>query len=389
MDYHFAERVRTMQPSPTLAVSDRVRTLRQQGHDVLDLGGGDPDFHTPEHIRQAAVEAMTRGETHYVASPGILPLRQAIARKLQEDNGIEVDPAQIIVTPGGKSALFSIVLALAGPGDDVAMFDPGWVSYEPMATIAGAGIARIPLSADNNYLITREIIEEHLTPRVRVMIVNSPNNPSGRVLTRPELDAIASVAQERNIIVVSDEIYEKIVFDDHQHISIATLPGMAERTITVNGFSKAYAMTGWRLGYLAGPPEIVKQVAKVHSHSVTCATSFAQYGAVAALEGPQDFIDTMVEAWDRRRRLIAHGLSQIPGFNCPLPEGAFYAFADVSGTGMSGQEVATLLIDEALVGVTPGSAFGSSSENHIRLSFANSDDIIERSLERIERLFNR
>ncbi|MDI3340893.1 MAG: pyridoxal phosphate-dependent aminotransferase [Sphaerobacter sp.] len=389
MSYHFAARVTSMQPSPTIAVSDRVRALRQEGHDVLDLGGGDPDFATPEHICRAAAEAMTRGETHYVASAGILPLRQAIARKLREDNGIEVDPAEIIVTPGGKSALFSAILALVGPGDDVAMFDPGWVSYEPMATIAGAGIARIPLDPAANYRITREVVEAHLTPRVRVLIVNSPNNPTGRVLTREELDVIAAIAQERDLIVISDEIYEKIVYDQHQHISLASLPGMASRTLTVNGFSKAYAMTGWRLGYLAGPLPIIKQVAKIHSHSVTCATSFAQYGAVAALEGPQGFIDTMVEAWDRRRRLIASGLSAIKGVTCPLPEGAFYAFADVNGTGMTGQEVARLLIDEAKVGVTPGDAFGEVSANHIRLSFANSDDIIERSLERIQRVLGR
>lgn len=386
MTYHFAARVTSMQPSPTIAVSDRVRALRQEGHDVLDLGGGDPDFATPEHICRAAAEAMARGETHYVASAGILPLRQAIARKLRDENGIDVDPSQIIVTPGGKSALFSAILALVGPGDDVVMFDPGWVSYEPMTTIAGAGIARIPLDPADNYRITREVIEPHLTPNARVLIVNSPNNPTGRVLTREELEVVAAIAQERDLIVISDEIYEKIVYDHHQHISIATLPGMAERTITINGFSKAYAMTGWRLGYLAAPAPIIKQVAKIHSHSVTCATSFAQYGAVAALEGPQGFIDTMVEAWDRRRRLISSGLSAIKGVHCPLPEGAFYAFADVSGTGMTGQEVARLLIDEARVGVTPGDAFGEVSANHIRLSFANSDDIIERSLERITRV---
>lgn len=387
MAYQVAERVIQLRPSPTLAVSDRVRVLREQGLDVIDLGGGDPDFPTPEHICRAAAEAMLRGETHYVASAGIPALRRAIARKLREDNAIEIDPEQIIVTPGGKAALFVSILALVGPGDDVLMFDPGWVSYEPMVTIAGARCRHVPLDPAENYWISKEAIEAQLTPATRLLIVNSPNNPTGRVLTEAELAVIAEVAQERDLLVISDEIYEKIVYDGHRHYSLASLPGMAERTLTVNGFSKAYAMTGWRLGYVAGPAPLIKQIMKVHSHSATCATSFAQWGAVAALEGPQDFIGQMVAAWDRRRRLITERLNQIPGFRCPLPEGAFYAFPDVSGTGLSGQEVAARLIEEARVGVTPGDAFGEVGAGCIRFSFAESDDKIEAALDRIARIF--
>ncbi len=387
VNYHFADRVLEMQPSPTVAVSDRVRALRQQGLDVIDLGGGEPDFPTPEHVCRAAITAMESGDTHYVASPGTPALRAAIAQKLKTDNNIEVDVNSIIVTPGAKSALFSSVLALVQPGDDVVMFDPGWVSYEPMARVAGAGIVRIPLEPENEYRITREAIEPHLTSKARVMIVNTPNNPTGRVLTRDELGAIAEVAIEHDLIVISDEIYEKITYDGNVHVSTGSLPGMAERTLTVNGFSKAYAMTGWRLGYVAGPTAIIRQVAKIHSHSVTCATSFGQVGAVAALEGPQDFIDSMVEAWDRRRHLIASGLNSVPGFTCQLPEGAFYALPDVSGTGLSGADVAKKLIDEARVGVTSGDAFGDVTRNHIRMSFANSDDSIESAVERIRKTF--
>jgi aspartate aminotransferase len=385
--YQVAERVTQLRPSPTLAVSDRVRALREQGLDVIDLGGGDPDFPTPEHICRAAAEAMLRGETHYVASAGIPALRRAIARKLREDNAIEVDPEQIVVTPGGKAALFVSILALVGPGDDVVMFDPGWVSYEPMVTIAGARCRHVPLDPAENYRISKEAIEAQLTPATRLLIVNSPNNPTGRVLTEAELAVIAEVAQERDLLVISDEIYEKIVYDGHRHYSLASLPGMADRTLTVNGFSKAYAMTGWRLGYVAGPAPLIKQIMKVHSHSATCATSFAQWGAVAALEGPQDFIGQMVSAWDRRRCLITERLNQIPGFRCPLPEGAFYAFPDVSGTGLSGQEVAARLIEEARVGVTPGDAFGEVGAGCIRLSFAESDDKIEAALDRIAQVF--
>ncbi|HET7037039.1 MAG TPA: pyridoxal phosphate-dependent aminotransferase [Thermomicrobiaceae bacterium] len=387
MKYRFADRVVSMAPSPTLAVSDRVRELRRQGLDVVDLGGGDPDFPTPEHVRRAAEEALERGESHYVASAGLPRLRQAIAEKLRQDNNIMVEPDQIIVTPGAKSAIFAAILALTQQGDDVAMFDPGWVSYEPMATMAGAGTVHIPLDPAENYRVSREVLRAHLTPATRVLIANSPNNPTGRVLTRAELEDIAAVAIERDLLVISDEIYEKITYDGYQPISIGSLPEMAERTVTVNGFSKAYAMTGWRLGYLAGPRPVIAQVLKVHSHSVTCATSFAQYGAIAALEGPQGFIDTMVEAWDRRRHLIAGGLNSVPGFQCPLPEGAFYALPDVSGTGLSGDEVARRLIDEARVGATPGSAFGEVSAATIRLSFANSDESLETAVERIRQVF--
>ncbi len=387
LQYHLAERVRQLRPSPTLAVSDRARALRQQGIDVIDLGGGDPDFPTPKHICDAAAEAMYRGETHYVASAGIPELRRAIARKLEVENGIRVTPDEIIVTPGGKAALFVTILALVGPGDDVLMFDPGWVSYEPMVVMAGARCLHVPLRPDDNYRITREAIEAVLTPQTRVMIVNSPNNPTGRVLTREEAEAIVGVAREHDVLVISDEIYEKIIYDGREHLSLAAFPGMAERTLTVNGFSKAYAMTGWRLGYVAGPAPLIKQIMKVHSHSATCATSFAQYGGVAALEGPQDVIQEMVAAWDRRRRFVTERLNAIPGFRCPLPEGAFYAFPDVSGTGLSGQEVAQKLIEEAHVGVTPGDAFGESGASCIRLSFATADELLERALERIARVF--
>ncbi|MBO9386555.1 MAG: pyridoxal phosphate-dependent aminotransferase [Thermomicrobium sp.] len=389
LQYHVAERVRQLRPSPTLAVSDRARALRQQGIDVIDLGGGDPDFPTPTHICQAAADAMFRGETHYVASAGIPELRRAIARKLQAENRIPVTPDEIIVTPGGKAALFVSILALVGPGDDVLMFDPGWVSYEPMVIMAGARCLHVPLLPEENYRITREAIEAVLTPQTRLMIVNSPNNPTGRVLTREEAEAIVAVAQEHDIVVISDEIYEKIIYDGREHLSLAAFPGMAERTLTVNGFSKAYAMTGWRLGYVAGPAPLIRQIMKVHSHSATCATSFAQWGGVAALEGPQDVIDAMVAAWDRRRRFVTERLNAIPGFRCPLPEGAFYAFPDVSGTGLSGQEVAQKLIEEAYVGVTPGDAFGASGSGCIRLSFATADELLERALDRIANVFGR
>ena len=242
---------------------------------------------------------------------------------------------------------------------------------------------QVPLSPDDNWTITADRIRPYITPRSRVLIFNSPNNPTGRVATRAELEAVAEVAREHDLIVISDEIYEKLIYDGHTHTSIASLPGMQERTIIVNGFSKPYAMTGWRLGYVAAPRELVKQIATIHSHTATCATSFAQVGGTAAYDGPQECITMMNAAYDRRRRLVAEGLSALPGVICPLPEGAFYAFADIRGTGLSSTEFATRLLQSQYVAVTPGDAFGPAGAGYVRLSVANSDAMLQKAVDRI------
>jgi aspartate aminotransferase len=380
----FTSRVRDLAPSPTLAVSDRARQLKAQGIDVIDLGGGDPDFITPEHIRAAAIEAMNAGETHYVASAGIPALRKAIADKLRADNGIEVDPnGGVIVTPGGKQALFEAALAFVETGVDVMIPEPAWVSYGPMVELAGGTVVPVPLDPDDSWRLTSEALAEAWTRATRILLINSPNNPTGRVFDDAELAAIAAFAQERDLLVFSDEMYEKILYDGQKHTSIATLPGMAERTLVFNGLSKAYAMTGWRLGYVAGPGSFLQQIEKVHSHSVTCATSFVQRAGVVALNGPQEFISQMVSAWDRRRRNLAERLSAINGISCPLVEGAFYAFADIRGTGMSSTQAAELFLQEAHVAMTPGVAFGAAGEGHVRLSFATSDELLAAAADRI------
>ena len=385
-----ASRVRDLAPSPTMAVSDRARTLKAQGIDVIDLGGGDPDFITPAHIRQAAADAMNAGDTHYVSSPGIPALRKAIARKLKDDNGIEVDPiGGIVVTPGGKQSLFEAIMALVNPGDDVLVVEPAWVSYVPMIELAGGRAVPVRLSPDNNWLVTREALEAAATPGTRIMIINSPNNPTGRVLSSAELDAVATFANDHDLLVFTDEMYEKILYGGNQHISLATLPGMAERTLTFNGFSKAYAMTGWRLGYVAGPKTYIAEVEKVHSHSVSCATSFVQAAGVTALEGPQAFIGEMVSAWDRRRRMVAEGLNAVKGVSCPLVEGAFYAFPDIRATGKSSAEIADLLLQEGHVALVPGVAFGEAGEGHLRLSFATSDELLTTAVDRIGNVLGR
>jgi aspartate aminotransferase len=381
-----AARVRDAAPSPTLAVSDKARTLRAQGIDVIDLGGGDPDFITPEHIRKAAADAMNAGDTHYVASNGTPALRKAIAAKLKADTGLEYDPSEIIVTPGGKQALFAAMMATVEPGVDIMLLEPAWVSYQPMVEMAGGTVVHVGLDPDQNFRVTREVLERYVTPRTRGIVVNSPNNPTGRVLDEEEFAAICAVAIEHDLLVYTDEMYEKIIYDGRKHLSIAAMPGMWERTLTFNGLSKAYAMTGWRVGYVAGPKVYIDEIAKVHSHSVTHATSFAQAGAVAALTGPQDFIGEMVSAWDRRRRFVAEGLSAIKGIQCPLPEGAFYAFPDIRGTGMSSLDFSDYILREAHVAVVPGNAFGEAGEGFVRLSFATSDEALKGAIERIARV---
>jgi aspartate aminotransferase len=386
----FTSRVCDLAPSPTLAVSDRARQLKAQGIDVIDLGGGDPDFITPEHIRAAATEAMNAGDTHYVASAGIPGLRKAIADKLRSDNGIEVDPnGGVIVTPGGKQALFEAALAFVETGVDVLIPEPAWVSYGPMVELAGGTAVPVPLNPDDNWRLTGETLSAAWTPASRILLINSPNNPTGRVLDNAELAAVAAFAEERDLLIFSDEMYEKILYDGQRHTSIATLPGMAERTLVFNGLSKAYAMTGWRLGYVAGPRPYLEQIEKVHSHSVTCATSFVQKAGVVALTGPQEFIGQMVSAWDRRRRNLAESLNTVNGIRCPLVEGAFYAFADIRGTGMTSTQAAELFLQEAHVAVTPGVAFGLSGEGHVRLSFATSDDLLAAAADRIGQVLGR
>ncbi len=383
MEYQFARRVTAIAPSPTIAVSDRARQLKAAGRDVIDLGGGDPDFPTPQHIVAAAADAMESGDTHYVASAGIPELRAAIVRKLQRENGLTYSADEIIVTPGGKPAIFAAMMTLIDRGDEVLILDPGWVSYAPEVIIAEGTPVGVPLAADDSYAITEERIRPYITPRTRALILCTPNNPTGRVATEAELATIARLAQEHNFYVFSDEIYEKLVYDGAVHRSIAALPGMWERTLTLNGFSKAYAMTGWRLGFLAAPRPIVDQILKIHSHSVTCATSFGQRGAIAALDGPQEIIKQMVVAYDRRRHLVADGLNAIPGVRCALPQGAFYALPDIRGTGLTSAECAEVLIAEGEVAVTPGNAFGEAGEGFIRLSFATSDAELTRAVARM------
>ncbi|MDQ3542220.1 MAG: pyridoxal phosphate-dependent aminotransferase [Chloroflexota bacterium] len=384
----FAARVRGAKSSPTLAVSESVRQLKAEGLDVIDLGGGDPDFITPEHVRQAAIESMNDGNTHYVGGAGTPEFRNAIAAKLQKDNNITVDPnGGVFVTPGGKFALYLAAQAFVEPGVDVMVLEPAWVSYVPIVELAGGRAIPVGLNPDDNFSITRETLEAHVTPATRILLLNSPNNPTGRVLTRAEADAVAGFASDHDVMVWTDEMYEKIIYDGAAHISIATLPDMADRTLTFNGLSKAYAMTGWRLGYVAGHSAFINEMSKVSSHTVTCATSFAQAGGTVALTGPQEFIGEMVTAWDRRRHLVHTGINCIEGLRTELVEGAFYAFVDGREIESDSVALAERILREANVGVVPGIAFGHAGEGHFRLSFATSDHELTRTIDRLTDLF--
>ncbi len=379
-----ADRVLNLSESATVAIMDKARKLKASGCSVVDLSGGDPDFPTAPHVTAAAIEALQAGFTHYTPSRGIPELLQAIANKLERDNGAQYNPKkEILVLPGAKHALFIIAQALLNPGDEAILFDPGWVSYAPCVELAGA----LPVQVEMNSATTPDMLKQRLaaaiSPRTRLVILNTPGNPTGQMWTRAQLDVLAEQAQAHNLLVLSDEIYETLAYDNNQHISIASLPGMLPRTLILNGLSKSHAMTGWRLGYVAGPETCIKQMLKIHQHSTTCATSFVQKGAVAALEGPQDYTRYMLGRYQVRRDMLVAALNQIPGITCELPQGAFYVFPNISGTGLDSTTFADRLLDGSCVAVTPGVAFGHAGEGHVRLSFANSDEMLADGAQRI------
>ncbi|MGQ0840050.1 pyridoxal phosphate-dependent aminotransferase [Actinokineospora sp.] len=380
-----ARRFAGLDRSATVAMHDLVGTLRAGGASILDLGGGEPDAATPPHIAAAAAAALDEGFTHYTASRGLPELRAAIAAKLARDNGIVVDPAtEIIVTPSAKHALFVSLMTVLDPGDEVLVPSPSWVSYRSMAHLVGARTVDVPLRADDGFRLSRQLLDRHVTARSRAILVNTPNNPTGRALRRDEAEEIAAFAAAHDLIVLTDEIYEKILFACREHVSLASLPECAGRTLTVNGFSKGYAMTGWRLGYVAGPAELIGEALKVQEHTVSCAASFAQRGGLAALIGSQDCVREMADDYAERRNLVLSALDAMPGIRCAPPDGAFYVFPDIRATGLGGSvEFARWLLRAAGVAVVPGSAFGPAGEGHVRISFAAARPVLVEALDRM------
>lgn len=381
-----ARRVVGLAGSATVSVMDKARRLKAEGRSVVDLSGGDPDFPTAPHVTDAAIRSLQNGFTHYTPSRGIPELLKAIARKLADENGVRYEPArEIIVMPGAKQALFVAAQALLDPGDEMILFSPAWVSYEPCAALAGARTVYVPMNMGTTPAQLKADLAAAISPRTKLAIINTPNNPTGQVWSRAHLEVVAEAAQAHDFLVLSDEIYEKLIYDGEEHVSIAGFPGMWERTLILNGLSKSHAMTGWRLGYIAGPEPLISEMLKIHQHSSTCASSFVQGAAVAALNGPQDYTAYMIGRYKARRDRLVEALNAIPGIRCDLPQGAFYAFPNIAGTGLSSLEFADRLLDTEAVAVTPGDAFGPGGEGYVRLSYANSDEMLEEGARRIKR----
>lgn len=374
-----------LERSATIALHDVVSELRAAGKTIVDLAKGEPDLPTPAVITDAAVAALRDGHTRYTVSRGLPELRAAIARKLSADNEIQADPDEgIVVTPSAKHALFVAMMTLLDPGDEIIVPSPGWVSYRAMAHLVGARAVPARLNGADGFRLTKEILSGCLTDRTRAVLVNTPNNPTGRVLDATELDALAEFATEHGLFVITDEIYETIRFRGSPHLSIAARPECADRTLTVNGLSKSHAMTGWRLGYLAGPADLMSVALKVQEHTVSCATSFVQHAAIAALTGAEDDVVQMVSEYGRRRDLVVSALDGLGGVSCPPPDGTFYAFPDISGAGHGNSaEFAEWLLREAGVATVPGTAFGPGGEGHVRLSFAVPTPDLESALDRM------
>ena len=378
---------RNVSPSPTLAVDAKAKALQAAGEDVCSFAAGEPDFDTPEHIKEACIAALKGGKTKYAPTPGIEPLRQAIADRYLAEYGLKAAPSQVIVSPGGKYSCYLGVLATCSPGDEVIIPAPFWVSYPEMVKLAGATPKFVLADDKTGFRLTPAMVEAAITPRTKLLILNSPSNPTGAVYSRQELEAIVAVAMKHNLYILSDEMYEHLVYDGARPTCIATFSKDVEaRTITVAGFSKTYAMTGWRIGTTLAPAPIAKAMSELQSQMSSNVTTFAQFGALAALkekEKTQAALSAMLVAFDRRRRLLHGELNKIPGVSCLLAEGAFYLFPNISRFGLTDLDFCNRLLDTEKVAAVPGSAFGA--EGYLRLSYATSDEIILKGVARLAR----
>ncbi|ADE55541.1 pyridoxal phosphate-dependent aminotransferase [Coraliomargarita akajimensis] len=373
-------------PSPTLAVDAKAKELKAAGEDVCGFGAGEPDFDTPQFIKDACAQALAEGKTKYAPAPGIPALRSALAEKYRNDNGVDgVEAAQIVVSPGGKYSCYLAIMAVVSPGDEVIIPAPYWVSYPEMVKLAGGTPKSIFAGADAGFKITPEQLKEAITPKTRMVIINSPSNPTGAIYTRPELEALTQVAVEAGIYIMSDEIYEYLLYDGVEHVSPASFSKeAADHVITVAGFSKTFSMTGWRLGTLMAPLPVAKAVASIQSQTSSNATTFAQFGALAAMENwdkAMGAVNEMLTVFDRRRLRLLEGLTAIDGVQCPRAQGAFYLFPNIESFGLSANDFAAKILEEEKVALVPGEGFGAPG--YIRLSYAISDEMIEKGIERI------
>jgi len=387
-----AERLSTLKPSPTLAVTAKAKAMKAQGIDVVGFGAGEPDFDTPENIKKAAIKAIDEGFTKYTPSGGIEDLKDAIIAKFKNDNGLSYDRSQIVVTCGAKHAIYALVEAIINPGDEVIIPSPYWVSYPEIVSISGGKPVIVDATEKDDFKVDPGRLKKAITSRTKALVINSPSNPTGSAYEASELMKIAEIAVEKGILVISDEIYEKFVYDGFTFASIASMdPKVKDLTVVINGVSKTYSMTGWRIGYAAGPREIISAITDLQSQSTSNATSIAQKASVEALKGPQDSVAMMVKEFDKRRKFMVEKLNSIPGVSCYNPQGAFYCFPNVSthyGKSFNNKKIqgsadmSTYLLEEAKVAVVSGDAFGA--DEHIRLSYAISAESIRKGLDRIE-----
>ncbi len=378
-----SSRIDKVSPSLTLSITNQTKAMKDRGEEVYGLAGGEPDLDTPDYIKEAAITALNEGKTKYTPAAGVPELREAIAHKLKTDNNITYTPEQVIVNSGAKQSCFNAILAVCEEGDEVIIPSPYWVSYPEMVRLAGAEPVFVETTAENDWKITPEQFEEHMTGRTKMIILNTPGNPTGSVYTEAELRAIGEVALYEDIIILADEIYEHLVYGDTKHVSIASLSKeLHDLTITVNGFSKAYSMTGWRVGYTAAPTPIAKAMAKIQGHTTSNATSFAQHGALAALSGDKQFINDLKAEYDVRRQFVYNRLSAISNVNVVEPKGAFYCLVDTTPLGLQSVNLCDKLLTRYRVAAVPGIAFGN--DNSIRLSYCTTLDVLNEGLSRFE-----
>jgi aspartate aminotransferase len=386
MDF-IAKNVADLAPSLTLSITSQAKALKKQGVDVLNFGAGEPDFNTPGHITAAAIKALQDHQTRYTESAGLLELREALAAKFDVDNGIKYDPSQIIVNCGAKHSCYNAILAVCNPGDEVIIPAPYWTSYPEMVRLVGASPVIVETTAESGWKLTPEQFEEAMTPLTKMIILNSPNNPTGSVYTKDELEKLAEIAIGEGIVILSDEIYEKLVYGENKHVSVASLSEeIYEHTITVNGFSKAYAMTGWRLGYTAAPKAIATAIDTIQSHTTSNPTTFAQFGAIAALNGDQQVVADMRDEFNVRREFMLDRLLKIKKVRVVEPQGAFYFLVNIEPIGIKSVNFAEKLLSKQKVAAVPGIAFGS--DYTIRFSYATSLDVINSGMDRFEEFCN-
>ena len=379
-----AERMSRLGTETAFEVLAKARRLEAEGRDIIHLEIGEPDFDTPSNVVQAGVEALENGHTHYGPSPGLMEVRERIAEEVSQTRGISVTADNVVITPGGKPIMFFSILALVDEGDEVLYPNPGFPIYESMIRFVGGVPVPMKLPESRDFNVDVEEVASQITSKTKLMIVNSPNNPCGSIIEKREQQELADLAKEHDIMVLSDEIYIRFLYEG-QHHSISSFPGMRERTIILDGFSKTYAMTGWRIGFGVMPQELVEPISRLSTNSVSCTASFTQMAVLEAMQGPQDDADSMVAEFKRRRDIIVNGLNRIPGIRCAMPKGAFYVFPSIEGTGMTSREFADGLLEDAGVACLAGESFGEYGKGCVRFSFANSAENIEGALERIER----